>query len=687
MARGSSSQVGLFSTQISEQIVRLRALSQGQDGPTEAHQVDLRRAVMATRLLAGSARVMKLEVLQQFLDELLEWLQRMEQSKRPLNTTQSLILESVVELEESLMLDLDEADPSQGVDLSPFQAQIDELLTLIRHNVEKIDALAQPRTAAPVEEPAETSEPAPATLTSLLDAFEDSVASATTAEELRRLDSELAPVRDRLKAVHLDLQRRLTAFAPPAEPLLADRGLAALDGPEDDPLLGPAIARLHERAEALDLEVVVEAYGGSDLLATTLHERVAEILVHLVDDALIAVESERDREAHTRLRVALAVTDDLGRVRIEIADDAPRVHGAPLLGDPDHLSMLGGLRRARTLLEQTQGTIRVAPADRAPTRFELSVPRDPELPAYRVLHLEGTPVAVPAALVDEVIDAAGLLYETDESGESVEHDGRSVPLADLAQFIDEIAPGRGPSPRIAVLGSVEKRMGLGCEDTSDELVLTSELLDAPRGWTPVAYGAIEGPEGIVPVLDVRRLLELRFRLHDALDLSGALVDPRVDTFVPADDDGDDAVEFEPEVETVEPDVVDEVLEPEDESPHERSFRTALLVNQSEFRRRDLGRTLETLGIEVEVADDLRQASRRIERREIDLLVTDLRLGQKGGASFHTLREKHPELTIVLTSSVSKQYAAELAQKTGADRCWLDPYRKSDLEALLAELKG
>ena len=140
MTRGtSSSQVGLFSTQISEQIVRLRALSRNPDGPSEAHQVDLRRAIMATRLLAGSARIMQLDVLQQFLEELLEWLQRMEQATQPLNTTQALILESVVELEESLMIHLDEVEQETGADLSPFQSQVDDLLTLIRHNSDKID--------------------------------------------------------------------------------------------------------------------------------------------------------------------------------------------------------------------------------------------------------------------------------------------------------------------------------------------------------------------------------------------------------------------------------------------------------------------------------------------------------------------------------------------------------------------
>ena len=107
MTRRSSSQVGLFAAQISEQIQRLRPLAGPQGGPGEMQQVDLRRAVMATRLLGGSARILNLEALHVFLDELLDWLQRIEQSRNELTTSQTLILESVIELEDAIFQDLD----------------------------------------------------------------------------------------------------------------------------------------------------------------------------------------------------------------------------------------------------------------------------------------------------------------------------------------------------------------------------------------------------------------------------------------------------------------------------------------------------------------------------------------------------------------------------------------------------
>jgi CheY-like chemotaxis protein len=120
-----------------------------------------------------------------------------------------------------------------------------------------------------------------------------------------------------------------------------------------------------------------------------------------------------------------------------------------------------------------------------------------------------------------------------------------------------------------------------------------------------------------------------------------------------------------------------------------SFPTVLrtlLVNQSDFRRRELLRTLESLGMEVEICADLQEARNRLGAGDVDLLVTDLRLGQEHGVTFPELRQQFPGLQVVLTSSVAKEYASDLAERTGADRCWLDPYRASDLGVMLEALR-
>lgn len=707
MTRGSSSsssQVGLFSTQISEQIVRLRALAKSQDGPSEAHQVDLRRAVMATRLLAGSARILQLDPLQRFLDELLTWLQVVQNSGRALNTTQSLILDSVVELEESLMLHLDEVENDVGTDLSAFQPQLDELLTLIQHNLsksggapkaEKLDPGAIDRAAGFPQEPTSGPEALAVAVAWFEHAFEVALTDEETAALLTSLEGPLEQlIALRAESLHRATDQRESEPAPVAE------GIDPVEVPEEDPVLGAAVAHLREVGSKLGIGVQVRAYGGAALLAPAIHPSVSQILVHLSDDIIASLRSGRSEDDRSPLRVSFEVVARDGRALITVSDDAPRTHGSPVLGDADQLALFAGLRRARPLLEYTQGLIRVEPEGDPDARFVLSVPLDLDRPHYAILELENVRVAVPAALVDEVIDASGLLYDTDESGESVDHAGHSVPIADLAQFVAVLVPAARTSPSIAVLGCVEKRLGLGCQHER-VVVEAEELLDPPPGWDAIAYAGLEVDGETLPVLDVRSMLTLRFRGAGDPEISGALLDPLMDTYVPVDED--DVAELEDEPTTprrtsaepprstkqkaaVAPEPVPTIPAAPMPAPATRIERV-LLVNQSEFRRRDLSRALEQLNLDVTVAEDLVVAAERIEQGDIDLLVTDLRLGQAGGESFHSLREKHPELRILLTSSVAQQYAKELAAKTGAHRCWLDPYRASELRGLLAQLDG
>lgn len=701
MTRGSSSsssQVGLFSTQISEQIVRLRALVKGQDGPTEAHQVDLRRAVMATRLLAGSARILQLEPLQLFLDELLAWLQVVQNSGRALNTTQALILDSVVEIEESLMLHLDEVEANSSTDLRAFEPQLEDLLTLIRHNLSRSGAVPSSDRIDPgaIDRASgfpQTPTPGPEALDVAVAWFESAFASVTSDDELAGLLTLLEGPLERLIALRAESLHRSTAQRV-ADPGPVAEGLDSIDEPAEDPLVGAAVLHLRERSAELGLAIHVHAFGDGALLAAAIQHPVAEILVHLSDDIVASLRSGRSEDDRSPLRVSFTVVAADGRALITLSDNAPRMQGSALLGDSDHLALFGGLRRARALLEQTQGMIRIEPEDAPDVRFVLSVPLDLDRPHYAILDLEQARVAVPAALVDEVIDASGLLYDTDESGESVDHAGHSVPIADLAQFIAVVVPAARTSPYIAVLGSVEKRLGLGCEGERT-IVTADELLDPPARWDAIAYAALDVDGEILPVLDVRRMLALRFRGAGDPELSGALFDPLVDTYVPIEDDtiaefeseepGADAVEASEGPAPAPSDTGPKSAAPSVEQPAPPRIQRVLLVNQSEFRRRELSRALEQLGLDVTVSDDLVAAGQCIEAGDVDLLVTDLRLGQEGGESFHTLREKHPDLRILLTSSVAQQYAKELAEKTGAHRCWLDPYRGSDLRELITRL--
>ncbi len=657
MSRRSSSQVGLFSAQISEQIQRLRPLVAPPGGPGEAQQVDLRRAVMATRLLGGSARILSLEVLHVFLDELLDWLQCIEQTGTLLSSSQALILESVIDLEEGLLERLERAG-SGDIDLGDLATQVEDLTGLIRRNRKSMDARD---TSGP------TTKVGKAKARKQTDPMEDlraQVQTARTPEEraalLARIESLIEDLSVLANSLHGEVSEAPTRIWDyPVE------GLSAHPDPASDPVVGPAVARLEKAAANMGCQLEVQSYGSAATLMQPLRGPVSEILSALSQDIVAA--TSRDPEV-AMLKIVFELREDQGRVRVIVADNGPRAAAA--VSDADDLSMLFGLRRARALLEQVGGLIRMEPRENPAVRFEVIVPLDPARPGYIVLALDDCQVAVPAALYERTVRAAGLLYETDDGGESVQLHGRSVPIGEIGEYVAEVMPGNGASPFLVVTGSVEKRLGLACEKPP-VIVRTSSLGDPPQGWEHVAYGSILVEGDLVPVLDVRRLLDMRFRTMPETGVPGSPPELSVDAWEPAQD---------PVSQRVAP--LSGMIAPVS-SP---TVLRTLLVNQSDFRRRELLRTLESLGMEVEVCEDLQGARERLGQGSIDLLVTDLRLGQEAGVSFPELRKRCPGLQIVLTSSVAREYAGDLAERTGADRCWLDPYRASDLGVMLEALR-
>jgi CheY-like chemotaxis protein len=658
MTRRSSSQVGLFSAQISEQIQRLRPLVAPSGGPGEVQRVDLRRAVMATRLLAGTARILNLEILHVFLDELLDWLQRIEQSRKELTSSQVLILESVIELEDQVFQQFERSDGAAPA-LDEFGTQIEDLAGLIRRDCESMGPRERPVGSKPM--PAAQPEDPLARLRAR-------AKTAESSEDRTRLLGEIEALIEELSVLANSLHQHDTA---PEQVEVWDYPVEGIDphpDPGSDPVIGPAVARLRNASHAIGCPMEVVVYGSASTLMQPVRGPVSEILSALVQDIAAAAASEPDLKV---LKVVFEMREDQGRVRIHVADNGPRSGGAGTVQDADDLSMLGGLRRARNVLDQVGGLIRVQPRENPAVRFEVVVPLDPARPGYIVLPIEGAQIAIPAALYERTVRAGGLLYETDDAGESVQLHGRSVPIVELGEYVPDVLPSNGSSPFLVVTGAVEKRMGMVCEKPP-VIVRTSALSDPPRGWEHVAYGSILLEGDVIPVLDVRRLLDVRFRtLAETNGVPGSPGDISVDSWGPAQD---------PVSQRVTPlsGMVAPVSSP--------TVLRTLLVNQSEFRRKELQRTLESLGMEVEVCEDLPAARMRLGDGDIDLLVTDLRLGQEPGISFPELRQACPGLQIVLTSSVAREYARDLAERTGANRCWLDPYRAGDLGAMLEALR-
>lgn len=676
-SRGTqASQFGLFANQISEQILRLRALTQGDEFDQPRDVVALKRAVMATRLLGGSARVLDVPALQRFLDQLLGWLQTIEERGRALSTTQSLILDSVIDLEEELMKHLDETD--QGLDIRAFEDGLKQLQSLMERNVarpglgsevpepEFEEASEEP--TAPSVAPSEDADTDP-DMVGIVESLGQLVGRI---EDLERQFSK-APLSDDSVGQLRDLSERLSQVIsrharvdPARTPRRRVTDEPPGDWPRQDSLLDPLWEQLQERSGQVGRPIRFHVDGSADLMDPGVRETLRQILRHLLDDVCSAYGEAihaGDRASET-LNVSLTIRREEDRLRIELGDDAPRLRTRASLVEADTLTLYPGVRRSRALIQQLRGLLSIEPQEAPDDRFILTLPASLEDRSYLVVKLEERRIAVPWVLVEGEVPTQGLMVEADQVGQSFARHGRNVPLVDLAQFVPSLLPMAEEAEHILVLGSVEKRVGVFCSEV-DGRVRCDDLGDPPAGWQDIAYGGLTFSDETVPVLEVDQLLRRRFDAgaQEMEAGTGSLPEPPVDSYVPVD----------------EPVVVEQIAMAA--APTDLRI---VLINQSQFRRRELSRALGELGHTVLEFADIESALGS-DPADFDLVVTDLRLGQSGKDNFDDLVRGSRRVPVVLTSAVAREQATLLAEKVGADACWLDPYRPVDFQRLLPGL--
>lgn len=675
-SRGAqSSQVGLFITQISEQILRLRALTHAEDDAAPHDLVALKRAIMATRLLGGSARILQFGSVHRFLENLLVWLQRIEERGAKPTPTQALILDSVIDLEEQLMRQL-EAEVSDD-ELRRFEGEFEQLLRLMERSAEWTQTAERrepgEEDSKPIAEgPAEPGDVARLVdlLGSLVDQLEETSpdqippVAPPVWNQLDEMSRRLAAVISR--HAELSEDHPVAADAGSPEPGPEAEAAPVPDWPRDDPILDPLWEQIESRSMSIRLPIRFTADGGAEIVGAGLHEIVHQILELLIGDVLHVLEDWHHDHRSAPARVHIGIARESHRLHIAITDSASTQ--TPLQVDTDHLTLYDGLRRARFLIQQLNGLIAVEPQDDSEVRFRLVLPAELRDQTYMVVHLDQVAVALPWVLTDGEMSVEDLRLEADAGGESFVRHGRSVPLVDLAHYVPSLMPVADSADIVLIAGSVEKRIGILCSETG-ERIDADQVEDPPPGWEAVAYGGLDVRGEILPVLDVHRVIRLRFDMPDSdRGVSGALPNPLVDSYVAVDEPSPAAG------------VEQAGWREQDLEPPGRGLRV-LLVNQSEFRRRDLQRSLQELGHIVKAYADLTTALGHSQLEGFDVVVTDLRLGQTTRDNLESLHEGSFVGPVILTSAAARDQAELLAKKVGADACWLDPYRPSDFESL------
>jgi DNA-binding NtrC family response regulator len=109
----------------------------------------------------------------------------------------------------------------------------------------------------------------------------------------------------------------------------------------------------------------------------------------------------------------------------------------------------------------------------------------------------------------------------------------------------------------------------------------------------------------------------------------------------------------------------------------------LIVDDEASLRDSLRRTLEREGHDVETAGDLRAARRLLAERELDLLLSDIRLGDGSGLDLMAeARQASPRLRILAITAFGSVEMAVEAMRRGADDFLEKPFRPDVLKARL-----
>ncbi|MDL1970032.1 MAG: response regulator [Candidatus Desulfofervidaceae bacterium] len=116
----------------------------------------------------------------------------------------------------------------------------------------------------------------------------------------------------------------------------------------------------------------------------------------------------------------------------------------------------------------------------------------------------------------------------------------------------------------------------------------------------------------------------------------------------------------------------------------RKYRVLILDDEPIVCKR-LKPSLEKMGYEVEAFTDSEAALKRIEEKEFDIVVTDLKMEKVDGIQIlEAAKQKNPKTEVIIITGFATTEAAKSALKKGAFDFIAKPFRLEDLRLIIAK---
>lgn len=110
----------------------------------------------------------------------------------------------------------------------------------------------------------------------------------------------------------------------------------------------------------------------------------------------------------------------------------------------------------------------------------------------------------------------------------------------------------------------------------------------------------------------------------------------------------------------------------------------LLLDDEPIVGRRLKPALDKIGCQVEVFEDPREAVARIDQKEFDIVVTDIRMdGMDGLQVFEHVQKKWPRTKVIMITGYAKIDLAREAMGKGVFDFIAKPFRPDDLRQIIA----
>ncbi|MCW2952834.1 MAG: CheA signal transduction histidine kinase [Conexibacter sp.] len=441
-------------------------------------------------------------------------------------------------------------------DLGAIEPAVAALRDLLTGDAPPVPTRARrPASSAPTAVPARTAAPTPATAPAparpatpqrMLRVRAESVdellaAVGETALHERRFEHLAGRDRTVDEALHQELERGETLVGDLQDAVLGLRTLPL------ETVVGGLPRAVRDIATETEREVRLQLEGTDTPLDRSILDGIGELLVHLLRNAVShGIEPPDEREAlgkprrgtiriHAEQRgdlVAVTCADDGRGVSPELLERA-REHGslADLLAAPgfstaDAVSDLAGrgvgLDAVKHHVEGLGGSLEVTSEPGAGTGVTMLLPLTLAIVTVLLVERAGQPFGLPLSGIERAV--RGERMHDLHGRRSLELDGTTVPLIDLADVLGTEAPALEAGAPVLIIASGGRRVAVACDRLLGDRETVVKSLGPLLAPVPGYLGAtILGDGGIALLLDPAHLVRAADTVAAGRERSAAAV--------------------------------------------------------------------------------------------------------------------------------------------------------------------